>query len=147
MPIFERDPTKQQDKEAQRAARRAAAEQSKREVEKQKADEAFAQTPQGRARAAKGAGAKLFQISLPVSATEKSFWGDQALSGSSMMTKTREKVATGELDLIEAEGWELQHVGYVFQPTGTQSRDRLLSSGQVETIVGNVVGIYLFRAV
>jgi hypothetical protein len=84
---------------------------------------------------------------LPVSATEKALLGgDQVMFGAPTGTRTRDVMETGPLDEIEAEGWRLETAGYVFQPTGSQSRDRLLASGQVETIMGNVLGIYLFRA-
>jgi hypothetical protein len=124
---------------AETTARKAAAAEKKRLG-------AFEKSPQGRARAAKTAGARMFQISLPVSATEKAFWGDEPLYGSSMMTKTREHASWSDLELIEAEGWRLEHVGYVFQPTGAQSRDRFITSGHVETIVGSIIGNYLSRA-
>jgi hypothetical protein len=39
----------------------------------------------------------------------------------------------------------LEHVGHVFQPTATASRDKLLSSRQTEQIAGKIMGIYLFR--
>ena len=52
---------------------------------------------------------------------------------------------TDTLGVIESEGWTLDDVGYVFEPTGSVSRDKLLSSGQTETITGRIVGIYLFR--
>jgi hypothetical protein len=146
MGLLDKDPVKQQEKERAKAAKQEAAEQARREEIDKANAAAFAGSPQGRARSARQAGATMFQISLPVSATEKAFWGDQALTGSSMMTRTTQVQQGSDLELIEGEGWRLDHVGYVFQPTGTQSRDRLLSSGQVETIVGNVVGIYLFRA-
>ncbi len=104
----------------------------------------------GQARAAREAGSQIFQITLPVRSTEKTFWGfggDPAMYGSSMGTKTREAQRGGLLDVIESEGWRLEHVGYVFQPRQSQSRDRFLASGGVETITGEIVGIYLFRAV
>jgi hypothetical protein len=75
-------------------------------------------------------------------------FGDNAgIYGSSMATRTRDAQPRGILDEIENEGWRLEHVGYVFQPRSTQSRDRFLASGQVETIVGEIIGIYVFRAV
>jgi hypothetical protein len=40
----------------------------------------------------------------------------------------------------------LQHVGYVSQPVSTVSRDKLLTSGQTDTISGKIVGVYLFRS-
>jgi len=49
------------------------------------------------------------------------------------------------LDSIEAEGWLLEHAGYVYRVTRTISRDKLLSSGQQEAVEGEIVGIYIFR--
>lgn len=59
---------------------------------------------------------------------------------------TRRSDSTGLLEAIEAEGWKLDDVGYVFQPTGSVSRDKLMSSGQTEQISGKIVAVYLFRA-
>ena len=115
-------------------------------TEKAKAEKEFWSSPQGRARAARMAGETLFQITLPVSSTEKAWFGDTAMLGASTATRTREQQQAGPLELIEQEGWDLEYVGYAFQPTGTQSRDRLLASGQVETIIGQIIGVYLFRA-
>lgn len=133
-------------KQMEKQAQREAAAKAKDEAAKAKEEAAFWSSPQGRARAAMQAGQKLFQITLPVSTTEKAWFGDSAMFGAPTATRTRESQPGGPLEGIEAEGWRLEHVGYVFQPTGTESRDRLLASGQVETIVGQVIGIYLFRA-
>lgn len=51
------------------------------------------------------------------------------------------------IQLIEEQGWELIHAGYVFQETGSESRDKFLASGQQVAVSGHVLGIYLFRAV
>jgi hypothetical protein len=134
---------KRQKKMQAESARKA----TQAERDREKAEREFAASPRGRARAARAAGATLFQISLPVSATEKALLGgDQVMFGAPTGTRTRDVMETGPLDEIEPEGWRLETAGYVFQPTGSQSRDRLLASGQVETIMGNVLGIYLFRA-
>ncbi len=49
------------------------------------------------------------------------------------------------LEEIEAVGWQLLHVGYVYVPTGESSRDKFLASGQYTAISGETVGVYLFR--
>jgi hypothetical protein len=144
--VMKRDPQKALAREEARRAKLLAKEEAARAKEEEREAKAFAASPQGRARAAREAGEQLFQISLPVSATEKSFVGDSVMLGAPTATKTRDRDVSGPLALIESEGWRLDHVGYVFRPTGTQSRDRLLATGQVETIMGEVVGIYLFRA-
>lgn len=50
------------------------------------------------------------------------------------------------LDAIERQGWKLEHAGYVFRVTGSESRDKFLASGQQEAVSGEIIGIYLFRA-
>lgn len=52
---------------------------------------------------------------------------------------------TSVIDAIEAEGWHLEHAGYLFRETGSVSRDKFLSSGQTASVTGEIVGIYLFR--
>jgi hypothetical protein len=59
------------------------------------------------------------------------------------------KVTTGAhadvLSFIESEGWRLEQAGYVFQQTGSVSRDKLLSTGQTASVTGDIWGIYVFR--
>ena len=98
------------------------------------------------AREAREAGLSLFQVVLPVSATRTAWFGRQPMSFASTGTRTTTTQPGGLLDAIEREGWRLEQAGYVFQPTGSQSRDRFLATGQIETIVGDLVGIYVFRA-
>ena len=118
----------------------AKAGRKKLEGEKAAADE-FAQSPAGRARTAKQAGAKIFQVDFPLSYTSPRFID---LVGSyARSSKTSDKAGT--IELIEAEGWRLEHVGYVYRVTGSVSRDKFLSSGQHESTSGDIVGIYLFR--
>ena len=96
--------------------------------------------PVQEARAAHARGARLFQISLPLSETT----GVAAVIGTvGATTKSREHGSV--LDAIEAEGWHLDHCGYVFRALGSVSRDKLFSSGQREAISGEIVGIYMFR--
>jgi outer membrane biogenesis lipoprotein LolB len=101
-------------------------------------------SPQGRARAAAEAGQQLFEITIPISVTERTARGQ--LTGSKQDQVTRKAEARTVLEAIEAEGWHLEHVGYVFEQTGSVSRDKLLSSGQTAAVQGQIVGIYLFRA-
>jgi hypothetical protein len=67
-----------------------------------------------------------------------------AISGDKA-TKTRSASAIAVIEAIEQEGWHLEHAGYVFQQTGSVSRDKLMSSGQTAAVMGSIVGIYLFR--
>ena len=94
----------------------------KREADEHRRAEEFAKSPQGRARAARAAGARLFQLALPL----------------------RQGTV---LDSVEAEGWRLEHAGYVYWVTGGVSHDTFfsLSSGREEEVQGEVIGIYIFR--
>jgi hypothetical protein len=84
----------------------------------------------------------MFQIVLLVSDT-----AGFVVELSGTVTSTRTVAQTGVLETIEAEGWKLEHVGYVYRIISTVSRDKLFSSGQQEAVTGELVGIYLFRAV
>lgn len=53
---------------------------------------------------------------------------------------------SGLLETIESEGWVLFDASYVFRPTGTASREKIIGSTEKEAISGDVIGIYLFRA-
>lgn len=114
-------------------------EQKKREAEQSKAA-AFAKTPAGQARAAKNAGSKIFQIALPLSKTSADV---VAMLGA--YTSTKDSQHGSVLDSIEAEGWLLEHTGYVYRVTRSVSRDKFMSSGQQEAVEGEIVGIYIFR--
>ena len=143
--MFAKDPQKQKGKEQARRDKERAKEETRRQQQNEAAWRAFWNSPQGRARAARDAGEKFFQISLDISQTERTV--TSVLSGS---PETKTRAAGGQLHVLEAiesEGWKLEHVGYVFQETGSVSRDKFLSSGQTEQVTGRVVGIYLFRAI
>ena len=95
------------------------------------------------AREAREAGQSFYQVSLPLSTTQRSW--DSILFGN-VVTKTADQSGQPHvLQLVESEGWSLFHVGYVFRETGSISRDKLFSSGQVEQVTGEIVGVYLFR--
>ena len=49
------------------------------------------------------------------------------------------------IEQIERAGWRLEDAGYVFQQTGSVSRDKFLASGQQEAVSGRVLGVYTFR--
>ena len=128
MPVFKKDPEK--------AAARA---QMADEQRRAQAEAAFRATPVGQARTAREAGRKFFQIEIPLEETTLSHW------------LTTQKVArieaTGLLERIEAEGWRLDDVGYVYQVTGSLTgRKGMLDDRAQEITTGRIVGIYLFRA-
>lgn len=102
---------------------------------------AFWASPRGRARQARRAGRKIFQIELPVSRTAGEvfpFLGAQS--------STASVAADESLDGIELEGWVLSHAGYAYRPLASSSRDKFMFSGQQEAMSGEVVGVYVFRA-
>jgi hypothetical protein len=102
-------------------------------------DESFVE----RARRARSEGHTLFQVSIPLSKTER----DSYLFTFTATTDMTQP-ATETVEAIEAEGWRLEHVGYVFEQTGHITGARLLSllEGERAAVMGNIVGVYLFRA-
>jgi hypothetical protein len=121
-----------------RARQKQAAELAR---EKRRRFDAFNAGPAERARTARQAGAKLFQIDLPLSKTTA-----QVVPMFGTFNTTSDTEHATMLDAIEAQGWRLENVGYVYRITGSTSRDKFLASGQQEAVAGEIVGIYLFRA-
>lgn len=145
MGLLDKDPEKALQKQAEKEARRLAAEHAATDKAERAEAERFANSPQGRARAAREQGSTLLEISLPIASTQKAMFGSSHQAFAPTATRTRNLDQMSVLEAIEMEGWRLEHVGYVFQPTGTESRDKFLASGQIETVMGNVLGCYLFR--
>lgn len=105
------------------------------------ADGPGARTLQDRARAARASGDRFFEVQLEVAESSRDVRFGEADSGN------RSEQQHGEtLGLIEAEGWRLETVGYVFVPTGQSTRQKVLGTGESVAVSGVVVGIYLFRA-
>jgi hypothetical protein len=126
------------------ARRKAEAERAREQAERRRADAQFRETPQGRARTAKEIGHQLFQISFPLDQTERTFMG--VLTGSKDDISAKSMQHANLLCSIEAEGWRLEHAGYVSRETRTVSKDKFLSNGQASAVTGEVMGIYVFRA-
>jgi len=100
-------------------------------------------SPVGQATAAKEAGQGFFEIQLEVGSSQRDstiFGGNNDTSGA-----TRTTSHAGTLAAIEAVGWKLEHVGYVFMVTSESSRNKFLATGQQVAVSGQTVGIYLFR--
>jgi hypothetical protein len=117
MPLFQKDPEKEKAREEAQAAKEEARKARK-----------FQQSSQGLARAAREAAQLFFQVALPISHTDRTV---ASLLSGDVSTKTRaESGQTNVLESIKAEGWRLEHAGYIFQETGSVSRDKLLSSSQ-----------------
>ena len=138
-----RDQEKAAAKAAAKAERSALNRQRKDEAERQRQLQAWLASPQGRARTAWENGDGLFQISLSMAQTQQ-----RALvlrSGAKGSTKTQAHEQTDALTGIEDEGWTLFQAGFYFHPQGSVSRDKFIASGQHEQVLGEVVGVYIFR--
>lgn len=130
--LFGRKPSKEERMEARRRER------------KLREEEAFRSTPKGIARTAKEEGRKVFQYVEKLSET---VGAAVPMVGAFTSGKQNEGVIISSIEDIESEGWVLINDNYVFQVTGSVSRDKFLSSGQQEAVSGQLIGIYTFRAV
>jgi hypothetical protein len=99
-----------------------------------------ASSPAGLARAAREAGRTYFQFVRDVATTKVS----AGMTGNAARTGHQDH--TGTLESIEAQGWSLFDVGYVFQETSSDSKSKMLGSGERTAVAGKIVGVYLFRA-
>ena len=95
------------------------------------------------ARASRKEGRTFLQITLPLSDTRRTVVG--ILAGSKALTTDYFTEAPQILQDIEGEGWRLEHASYIFQETGSVSREKFYSSGQTGSTTGTIVGVYLFR--
>jgi hypothetical protein len=133
--MLTRDSDKKAEKQAAKEAQRAA-EQAERERQE------FLASPVGQARTAHEAGDMYFQCAAPISETKRTV---MAVLGGTKDLKKTENTHADVLGGIEREGWKLADVGYVFEQTGSVSRDKFYSSGQTASVTGNIIGVYLFR--
>jgi hypothetical protein len=138
---------KTQEQKALEAEAKARADVVRRE-EKEHADAlkaraAFLASPVGEATTAKEQRQGFFEIQLNVGSSQRdsTIWG----GNNSAIAHTKTESHAGTLAAIEAVGWQLEHVGYIFMITGESSRDKFLASGQQTAVSGQTVGIYLFR--
>lgn len=98
-------------------------------------------SPVGGAEAALAAGERFYEVQLAVNAQERdAMFGDRRYAATGQVTS-----AATTLGQIEALGWRLEHVGYVYQVTGQSSSSRVFVSGEDTAVSGVTVGIYLFR--
>jgi hypothetical protein len=106
--VLTRDSEKKAQKQAAKEEQRAA-EQAEKERQE------FLASPVGQARTAHEAGDIFFQFALPISETKRTA---MAVLGGSKDMKKSETLHGDVLGEIEKEGWQLEHVGYVFEQTG-----------------------------
>mgnify|MGYP006294413323 CR=1 FL=1 len=130
MGIFDKpSPEEIANKQAQAEAKEAA-----------KQHQRWLSSPVGQAATAKERGDGFFEIELEVGQHSGSVSFGMTAQGS-----YRRQGFTGLLSDIEAQGWQLEHVGYYFMPTSETSRDKFMSTGQNVAISGKSMGVYLFR--
>lgn len=122
------------------AEARAARDRASSELAAMRGEEAEDSSPAGWARHAKQRGDRYFEVSLPFSSiTGTAFFG-------SADTQTAETDnGPDPLGTIEREGWRLEHVGYVFVQTESESSKRPLLTGARVATSGVITGVYLFR--
>ena len=138
MSFFNPTPEERTEKERKRAEK----ERKRAEKEQRRIDEVFAASPAGQARSARIDGRTIFQIDVPLSQTTGRTVAMEGAYANSTKTEDYSMV----IQSIEEEGWHLEHVGYVYRLTGSESRDKFFASGQQEAVSGEIVGIYIFRA-
>lgn len=98
--------------------------------------------PVEQARRAQHDGQGFLEVQLQVGYSQRDA---RYFGGGSEATDARTHSHAGTLSAIEAIGWKLEHVGYVFVVTGENSRGNFLVSGQNVAVSGETIGIYLFR--
>jgi hypothetical protein len=143
--VFKKDAEKDQARQAAALEKQAAKQAAAGQKRAADAEAAFRATPRGRARAARENGDGFFEYTGSLAETSRTVMGVLGGTSTSSGHKRRMTSHTDVLAQIEDEGWKLEHVGYVFEPTGTVSRDKAFSSGQTSTTSGKIVGVYLFR--
>jgi hypothetical protein len=132
--------TRDSDKKAEKHAAKEA-EKAAKDAERERQE--FLASPVGQARTAYEAGDVYFQFAAPITETKRTVMG--VIGGDKNAVRRSDETHADALGQIEKEGWKLAEVGYVFEQTGSVSRDKLMSSGQTASVTGNIVGVYLFR--
>ena len=100
----------------------------------------FLRTPVGQAQSAFERGDHVFQYSHDL-------LDQQPVIISWMGGKTRDTTSDPSqiLNAVCKQGWELVNGSFVFVEHGSQSRNKLMSSGERVDVKGTTVGYYLFR--
>lgn len=141
MGLFSKTPEEITAREASKREETKQREEAKLRAEERLRAEEFAKSPAGQARAARNAGARTFQLSLPLSQTKGV--AVPIFGGVTQNTTNFKHAST--IDLIEAEGWKLEHASYVYQVVGSVTSKSLLAKGLQEAVEGEIIGIYIFR--
>jgi len=85
-------------------------------------------------------GDAVFQCELELQATT----GKAADFGAGTYSSTAASDVNPALNAIAAQGWKLASSSVAFVHESTDSRDRLLRSGQAAAVSGRLVGVYVF---
>lgn len=156
MALFRRTTPEEREEREQKALRdkqtREAHERARREHQRAVDDwreatdkwDKYLETPEGAANAARQAGHRVFQYMDVLDVTKAlvvPLVGAFTEGKSGPVTAKRPVI-----EQIESQGWKLENIGYVFQETGSESRDKFLASGQQIAVSGRVLAYYLFRA-
>lgn len=146
MGFFSKTPEEIAAQERKRQQREA---EKERERARQRREN-FLRSPKGMARSAWEAKRKVWQFLEVISETTGNvvpmtgaYTADE--HGDIGIQKSKGRAQDSPIEQIESEGWTLDNAGYVFQETGSVSRDKFLSSGQQEAVSGRILGIYIFR--
>ncbi|SEM12298.1 hypothetical protein SAMN04489760_104176 [Syntrophus gentianae] len=107
--------------------------------QKQRIENELDLSPTGKAREAKSAGIKIFQIDLPINKPK----GDTALIGA--LKRRNPQDYRNVIKSIEEEGWRFDHVSCVYCITDNAIKGKILSSGQEETRSNEIFGSFIFR--
>ena len=125
---------------------RKAAEQVKQEDNAGKIETGL-EAPTEQARVALLRGQRFFQVILPIENVDRSALAQTMhdMHASSVKVTATDDLVGPVLTAIEDVGWELISSGITFRPTAAVSRDKFLASGQQIAVIGQTVGVYLFR--
>jgi hypothetical protein len=110
MALLKKDPEAAAAKAAERETREKQRLEQAETRAREQAEAQFRSSPRGRARDASVEGETFFQISLPLSTTERTASGVFTGDSTRQSVKTRSQVHTGLLGEIESEGWRLENV-------------------------------------
>lgn len=132
-----------EERASEQAAREREAAAAEAAAAEARARKTFLASPVGQATTAKEQRQGFFEIQLTVGSSQQHTSVFDVAGSTSDASRTVSHAGT--LANIEAIGWRLEHVGYVFIVTGEATHDRMFGAGENVAVNGKTVGIYLFR--
>jgi Protein of unknown function (DUF2510) len=132
--------TVQVDKQQLKAIKQEAKDATREAGQQARERQQFLSTPVGQAQLAFERGDHVFQYSHDL-------LDQQPVIISVMGGKTRDTTSDPSqiLNAVCMQGWELVNGSFVFVEHGSQSRNKLMTSGERVDVKGTTVGYYLFR--